>query len=75
MVVPMAAPPMDVLPPLEQFTSTPEDNVLTSLLSVCPSSEPEKINHENDFQNEMKLQKLDDQILQLLNEVILFLFF
>nr|XP_048276027.1 leucine-rich repeat and coiled-coil domain-containing protein 1 isoform X2 [Myodes glareolus] len=68
MVVPMAAPPMDVLPPLEQFTSTPEDNVLTSLLSVCPSSEPEKINHENDFQNEMKLQKLDDQILQLLNE-------
>ncbi|XP_028740968.1 leucine-rich repeat and coiled-coil domain-containing protein 1 isoform X3 [Peromyscus leucopus] len=66
--MPMAAPPMDVLPPLEQFTSTPEDNVLTSLLSVCPSSEPEKINHENDFQNEMKLQKLDDQILQLLNE-------
>ncbi|XP_059109913.1 leucine-rich repeat and coiled-coil domain-containing protein 1 isoform X3 [Peromyscus eremicus] len=66
--LPMAAPPMDVLPPLEQFTTTPEDNVLTSLLSVCPSSEPEKINHENDFQNEMKLQKLDDQILQLLNE-------
>ncbi|CAO2579964.1 Leucine-rich repeat and coiled-coil domain-containing protein 1, partial [Lemmus lemmus] len=66
--MPMAAPPIDVLPPLEQFTSTPEDNVLTSLLSVCPSSEPEKINHENDFQNEMKLQKLDDQILQLLNE-------
>ncbi|XP_052574360.1 leucine-rich repeat and coiled-coil domain-containing protein 1 isoform X4 [Peromyscus californicus insignis] len=66
--MPMAAPPMDVLPPLEQFTTTPEDNVLTSLLSVCPSSEPEKINHENDFQNEMKLQKLDDQILQLLNE-------
>ncbi|XP_050017722.1 leucine-rich repeat and coiled-coil domain-containing protein 1 isoform X4 [Alexandromys fortis] len=69
--MPMAAPPMDVLPPLEQFTSTPEDNVLTSLLSVCPSSEPEKINHENDFQNEMKLQKLDDQILQLLNESLL----
>ncbi|XP_057646267.1 leucine-rich repeat and coiled-coil domain-containing protein 1 isoform X3 [Chionomys nivalis] len=66
--MPMVSPPMDVLPPLEQFTSTPEDNVLTSLLSVCPSSEPEKINHENDFQNEMKLQKLDDQILQLLNE-------
>ncbi|XP_038203761.1 leucine-rich repeat and coiled-coil domain-containing protein 1 [Arvicola amphibius] len=65
------APPMDVLPPLEQFTSTPEENVLTSLLSVCPSSEPEKINHENDFQNEMKLQKLDDQILQLLNESLL----
>ncbi|XP_057646268.1 leucine-rich repeat and coiled-coil domain-containing protein 1 isoform X4 [Chionomys nivalis] len=69
--MPMVSPPMDVLPPLEQFTSTPEDNVLTSLLSVCPSSEPEKINHENDFQNEMKLQKLDDQILQLLNESLL----
>ncbi|KAL6083947.1 hypothetical protein STEG23_012175, partial [Scotinomys teguina] len=66
--MPMATPPMDVLPPLEQFPSTPEDNVLTSLLSVCPSSEPEKINHENNFQNEMKLQKIDDQILQLLNE-------
>ncbi|XP_005066860.1 leucine-rich repeat and coiled-coil domain-containing protein 1 isoform X2 [Mesocricetus auratus] len=66
--LPMATPPMDILPPLEEFTRTPEDNVLASLLSVCPSSEPEKINHENDFQNEMKLQKLDDQILQLLNE-------
>eukprot|EP00073_Rattus_norvegicus_P005259 NP_001094115.2 leucine-rich repeat and coiled-coil domain-containing protein 1 [Rattus norvegicus] len=63
----MSAPPIDVLPPLEEFTSTPEENVLTSLLSAC-SSEPEKINHENNFQNEMKLQKLDDQILQLLNE-------
>lgn len=37
-------------------------------MSVCPSSEPEKVNHENDLQNEMKLQKLDDQILQLLSE-------
>lgn len=63
----MSAPPIDVLPPLEEFTSTPEENVLNSLLSAC-SSEPEKINHENNFQNEMKLQKLDDQILQLLNE-------
>lgn len=61
---------MDVLPSLKEFKSTPEDNVLASLLSVCPSSEPEKINQENDFQNEVKLQKLDDQILQLLNEVI-----
>ncbi|XP_055459408.1 leucine-rich repeat and coiled-coil domain-containing protein 1 isoform X2 [Psammomys obesus] len=66
--MPMAAPPTDDLPPLEQFTSTPEDNCLASLLSVCPSSEPEKINHENDFQNEMKLHKLDDQILELYNE-------
>lgn len=63
----MSAPPIDVLPPLEEFTSAPEENVLTSLLSAC-SAEPEKNNHENNFQNEMKLQKLDDQILQLLNE-------
>lgn len=35
--MPMAAPPMDELPPLEQFTSTPEDNVLTSLLSTSNS--------------------------------------
>lgn len=68
----MATPHIDRLPPLEQFTSIPEDNVLTTYLSVCPSSEPEKINHENNFQNDMKLQKLDDQILQLLNEVTYF---
>jgi leucine-rich repeat/coiled-coil domain-containing protein 1 len=69
--MPVIAPPVDddVLPPLEQFASTPTDTVLTSFLSVCPSSEPEKINHENDFQNEMKLKKLDGQILQLLDEV------
>ncbi|XP_027254544.1 leucine-rich repeat and coiled-coil domain-containing protein 1 isoform X4 [Cricetulus griseus] len=66
--LPMATPSTDILPTLEEFISTPEDNVLTSLLSVCPSSEPEKINHENDYQNEMKLQKLDNQILQLLKE-------
>lgn len=70
----MATPSTDILPTLEEFISTPEDNVLTSLLSVCPSSEPEKINHENDYQNEMKLQKLDNQILQLLKEVIYFYF-
>lgn len=68
----MSAPPIDVLPPLEEFTSTPEENVLTSLLSAC-SAEPEKNNHENNFQNEMKLQKLDDQILQLFNEVMYFI--
>nr|XP_002710711.1 leucine-rich repeat and coiled-coil domain-containing protein 1 isoform X1 [Oryctolagus cuniculus] len=66
--MPVITPPMDELPPLEQFTSTPADTVLTSFLSVCPSSEPEKTNTENDFQNDMKLQKLDDQILQLLND-------
>nr|XP_004656966.1 leucine-rich repeat and coiled-coil domain-containing protein 1 isoform X2 [Jaculus jaculus] len=65
--MPVVAPPMDVLPPLE-LASTPTDTAVTSFLSVCPSSEQEKINHENDFQNEMKFQKIDDQILQLLNE-------
>lgn len=63
------APPVDEAVPLDQFASTPTDTGLTSLMSVCPSSEPEKVNHENDLQNEMKLQKLDDQILQLLSEV------
>ncbi|XP_070333546.1 leucine-rich repeat and coiled-coil domain-containing protein 1 isoform X3 [Odocoileus virginianus] len=62
------APPVNEAAPLDQFVSTPTDTGLTSLMSVCPSSEPEKGNHENDLQNEMKLQKLDDQILQLLSE-------
>uniref|UniRef100_A0A8C2R6M3 Leucine rich repeat and coiled-coil centrosomal protein 1 n=1 Tax=Capra hircus TaxID=9925 RepID=A0A8C2R6M3_CAPHI len=62
------APPVGDTAPLDQFASTPTDTGLTSLMSVCPSSEPEKVNHENDLQNEMKLQKLDDQILQLLSE-------
>ncbi|KAL2766908.1 leucine-rich repeat and coiled-coil domain-containing protein 1 isoform 1 [Daubentonia madagascariensis] len=66
--MPVVTAPIDELAPLEQFASTPADTVLPSFISVCPSSEPEKINHESDFQNEMKLQKLDDQILQLLNE-------
>ncbi|XP_031232215.1 leucine-rich repeat and coiled-coil domain-containing protein 1 isoform X3 [Mastomys coucha] len=48
----MSPPPMDALPSLKEFTSTPEENVLASLLSVCPSSEPEKSNHASDFQNE-----------------------
>ncbi|KAM4865372.1 leucine-rich repeat and coiled-coil domain-containing protein 1 isoform 1-T4 [Thomomys bottae] len=65
--IPIVSSPPAVLPPLEQYGSTPTDTVITSYLSVCPS-EPEKINQESDFQNEMKLQKLDDQILQLLNE-------
>ncbi|XP_060979826.1 leucine-rich repeat and coiled-coil domain-containing protein 1 isoform X4 [Dama dama] len=62
------APPIDEAAPLDQVASTPTDTGLTSLMSVCPSSEPEKVSHENDLQNEMKLQKLDDQILQLLSE-------
>ncbi|XP_028623284.1 leucine-rich repeat and coiled-coil domain-containing protein 1 isoform X2 [Grammomys surdaster] len=56
----MSAPPMDVLPPLKEFTNTPEENVLASLLSVCPSSEPEKNNHENDFQNETNNSLIDN---------------
>ncbi|XP_047278323.1 leucine-rich repeat and coiled-coil domain-containing protein 1 isoform X7 [Homo sapiens] len=66
--MPVITAPIDELVPLEQFASTPSDAVLTSFMSVCQSSEPEKNNHENDLQNEIKLQKLDDQILQLLNE-------
>uniref|UniRef100_A0A2K6FYV7 Leucine-rich repeat and coiled-coil domain-containing protein 1 n=2 Tax=Propithecus coquereli TaxID=379532 RepID=A0A2K6FYV7_PROCO len=66
--MPVVTAPIDELAPLEQFASSPADTVLPSFTSVCPSSEPEKINHESDFQNEMKLQKLDNQILQLLNE-------
>ncbi|XP_040849687.1 leucine-rich repeat and coiled-coil domain-containing protein 1 isoform X2 [Ochotona curzoniae] len=50
--VPVVTPPIEELPPMEQYTSTPPETVLTSFLSVCPSSEPEKCNAENDFQNE-----------------------
>ncbi|XP_063525011.1 leucine-rich repeat and coiled-coil domain-containing protein 1 isoform X9 [Pongo pygmaeus] len=66
--MPVITAPIDELVPLEQFASTPSDAVLTSFMSVCQSSEPVKSNHESDLQNEIKLQKLDDQILQLLNE-------
>ncbi|XP_021571803.1 leucine-rich repeat and coiled-coil domain-containing protein 1 isoform X2 [Carlito syrichta] len=66
--MPVVTAPIEESAPLEQFASTPADTVLTSFISVCPSSEQEKINHESDLQNELKLQKLDSQILQLLNE-------
>ncbi|XP_007120518.1 leucine-rich repeat and coiled-coil domain-containing protein 1 isoform X1 [Physeter macrocephalus] len=66
--MPVVTPPIDEVAPLDHLASTPADTDLTSFISVCPFSEPEKVNNENDFQNEMKLQKLDDQILQLLNE-------
>lgn len=69
--MPVVTPPIDEVAPLDHFVSTPADTGLTSFISVCPS-EPEKVNNENDFQNEMKLQKLDDQILQLLSEVNIF---
>lgn len=64
----MVTPPIDDVAALGQFASAPADTGLP-FMSACPSSQPEKVNHENDFQNEMKLQKLDDQFLQLLNEV------
>ncbi|KAM6214375.1 leucine-rich repeat and coiled-coil domain-containing protein 1 isoform 1-T1 [Rhynchocyon petersi] len=65
---PVVTPNINQVVPLDQFACTPTDTNLTSVDSVCPSSEPEKINNENDFHNEMKLQKIDDQISQLLNE-------
>ncbi|XP_029421237.1 leucine-rich repeat and coiled-coil domain-containing protein 1 isoform X3 [Nannospalax galili] len=61
--IPVETPPMDVLPPLEQFTTTQEDNVFTSFLSTSNSlidNVPEKnlrpkrdtdINSENDYSN------------------------
>ncbi|KAK2502760.1 hypothetical protein MC885_001940 [Smutsia gigantea] len=63
--LPLVTPPIDEIAPLDQLASTPARADLTSFISVCPSSEPEKVTHENVFQNEMKLKKLDDQILQL----------
>ncbi|XP_034524149.1 leucine-rich repeat and coiled-coil domain-containing protein 1 isoform X1 [Ailuropoda melanoleuca] len=65
--MPVVTPPIDEIAPLDQFAS-PTDTGLTSFISICPSSEPEKVNHKNSFHNDMKLQKLDDQILQLLTE-------
>ncbi|XP_036193328.1 leucine-rich repeat and coiled-coil domain-containing protein 1 isoform X3 [Myotis myotis] len=64
----VTAPTGDDMAPLDPFASPPADTGLPSFMSVCPPSEPEKDNHDSDFQNEMKLQKLDDQFLQLLNE-------
>ncbi|KAM6170783.1 leucine-rich repeat and coiled-coil domain-containing protein 1 isoform 2-T2 [Erethizon dorsatum] len=58
--VPVVTPPIGELPSLEKFASTPADTVLTSFLSVCPSSEPEKINHESDFQNETSNSLIDN---------------
>ncbi|XP_036293251.1 leucine-rich repeat and coiled-coil domain-containing protein 1 isoform X2 [Pipistrellus kuhlii] len=63
----VTAPTGDDMAPRDPFASTPTDTGLPSFMSVCPP-EPEKVNEDTDFQNEMKLQKLDDQFLQLLNE-------
>ena len=67
-----AAPRGGDAAPLGRPPGAPTDAGLTSLTSVCPSSEPEKVHHESDLQNEVQLQKLDDQILQLLSEVSIF---
>ncbi|KAG8520398.1 Leucine-rich repeat and coiled-coil domain-containing protein 1, partial [Galemys pyrenaicus] len=66
--IPVVTPPIDEIAPLDQFATTQTEPDLTSFISVCPSSEPEKVNHEDNFQNEVKLEKLYDQILQLLND-------
>ncbi|XP_023601931.1 leucine-rich repeat and coiled-coil domain-containing protein 1 isoform X7 [Myotis lucifugus] len=66
----VTAPTGDDMAPLDPFASPPTDTGLPSFMSVCPPSEPEKDHHDSDFQNEMKLQKLDDQFLQLLNEIL-----
>lgn len=73
--VPVVTPPISDMVPLDRFADTPADTGLTSFISVCPSAEQEKANHETDFENEMKLQKLDDQFIQLLNEVTIFSIF
>ncbi|XP_053415094.1 leucine-rich repeat and coiled-coil domain-containing protein 1 isoform X5 [Nycticebus coucang] len=66
--MPVVTAPDSELAHLEQFASSPADTDMPSFISGCPSSEPEKVNHETDFQSDMKLQNLDDQFLQLLNE-------
>ncbi|KAM8785482.1 leucine-rich repeat and coiled-coil domain-containing protein 1 isoform 2-T2 [Rhynchonycteris naso] len=66
--MPVMTAPVEEMAPLDKFAHTPTDVGLPAFLPMCPSSEPEKVNHESDFQNEMKLQKLDDQFLQLINE-------
>ncbi|XP_066234892.1 leucine-rich repeat and coiled-coil domain-containing protein 1 isoform X2 [Saccopteryx leptura] len=66
--MPVMTAPVDEMAPLDKFAHTPTDVGLPAFMPMCPSSEPEKVNHESDFQNEMKLQKLDDQFLQLINE-------
>lgn len=73
--IPVVTPPSSDMVPLDQFANTPADTGLTSFISVCPSAQQEKVNHETDFENEMKLQKLDDQFIQLLNEVTIFSIF
>lgn len=66
--VPVATLPVSDMPSV-QFADSPAGAGVASFTSVCPSSQQEKVNQETDFENEMKLQKLDDQFIQLLNEV------
>lgn len=67
--VPVATAPLDETAPPDEFARTPADMGVPASMSVCPSAEPEKVNLESDIQNEMKLQKLDNQFLQLISEV------
>lgn len=67
--VPVATLPVSDVVPSVQFADSPAAAGVASFTSVCPSSQQEKVNQETDFENEMKLQKLDDQFIQLLNEV------
>lgn len=67
--VPVATLPVSDMVPSVQFADSPAGAGVASFTSVCPSSQQEKVNQETDFENEMKLQKLDDQFIQLLNEV------
>lgn len=67
--VPVATLPVSDMVPSVQFADSPAGAGVASFTSVCPSSQQEQVNQETDFENEMKLQKLDDQFIQLLNEV------
>ncbi|XP_054548125.1 leucine-rich repeat and coiled-coil domain-containing protein 1 isoform X2 [Talpa occidentalis] len=58
--IPVVTPPIDEIAPLDQFTTTQTEPDLTSVISVCPSSEPEKVNHEDNFQNETSNSLIDN---------------
>lgn len=47
--VPEVPPSIGEVAPTDQCTSTEVDAGLTSLMSECASSEPEKVNDENNF--------------------------
>lgn len=67
--MPLVTPPVGEVAPLGPFASAPVDPGSMPFVPVRPSSQPEDVGHDEDLQNEMKLQKLDDQFLQLISEV------